>query len=283
MDKCRTTKFFGLVGYPVKHSYSAFMHNAAFAHYNMDAHYDLFEVQPQDLESFFKTVIFEKSIHGLNVTVPYKEKVCEYLNIIGGMDAKAIGAVNTVCVSSDGSLIGYNTDAAGFAMDLKNLHVCVKDKKVALLGAGGGAKAVAAAIAHLLPSEVRVFDMNREKASQLARNIALLGVNMHLAASLEGLEVEKADILINATPIGMKEGDPLLIKPEWLKNKPFVYDLIYNPYETKLLRAAKEAGCVFANGLGMLLYQGALSFTQWTHKQAPVEVMRQALLERIHV
>lgn len=283
MDKLQKTKLFGLVGYPVKHSYSAFMHNAAFAHYNMDARYELFEVQPQDLEFFFKTTIFEKSIKGLNVTVPYKEQVCAYLDIIGGVDVKAIGAVNTVCVSSDGSLVGYNTDAAGFTMDLKNLNVSVRGRRVALLGAGGGAKAVAAAIAHLAPDELAVFDTDQEKAKALARNIALLGINMRLCSSLESLEVDKADILINATPVGMKESDPLLVPPQWFGHKPFVYDLIYNPYETKLLRAAKEAGCAIANGLGMLLYQGALSFTHWTHKRAPVDVMRQALSERIHV
>lgn len=277
------TKLFGLVGYPVKHSYSAFMHNAAFQHYNMNARYELFEVSPEDLESFFKKAIFQKFIKGVNVTVPHKEKVCAYLDVIGGLDVKAIGAVNTVCVSSDGSLVGYNTDAPGFAMDLKNLKVSVKDKKVVLLGAGGGAKAVAAAIAHLMPCELAVFDADQEKAKALARNIALLGVNIRLSSSMEELEVEKGDILINATPVGMKESDPLLISPEWLKHKPFVYDLIYNPYETKLLRTAKEAGCRVANGLGMLLYQGALSFTHWTHKRAPVEVMRQALLEKIHV
>ncbi|MFH1691419.1 MAG: shikimate dehydrogenase [Candidatus Omnitrophota bacterium] len=278
MNQHNAKKLFGLVGYPVKHSYSAFMHNAAFAHLNMDACYDLFEVQPQDLESFFKTTIHEKHIKGLNVTVPYKEKVCEYLDIIGGMDVKVIGAVNTVCVSSDGSLVGYNTDAAGFAMDLKNLNVSVKDKKVILLGAGGGAKAIAAAIAHLWPCEFSVFDIDGRKSALLARNIALLGVNVKIASSIEDLGIEGADILINATPIGMKQDDPLLIRPDWLHRELFVYDLIYNPSETKLLQSAKEAGCRFANGLGMLLYQGSLSFTHWTHKRAPVEIMRQALL-----
>lgn len=283
MAQNHTQQLFGLVGYPVKHSYSAFMHNAAFAHFNMDARYELFEVLPQELEIFFKETIPKKNIKGLNVTVPHKEKACDYLDILGGTDVKAIGAVNTVCVSSDGSLVGYNTDAAGFAMDLENFGVVIKGKKVILLGAGGGAKAVAAALAGLLPAQLCVFDVDKEKAAQLARKAAFLGVHIDIADSIKDLKVEEADVLINATPVGMKAGDPLLVERNRLHKGLFVYDLIYNPYETKLLQAAKEAGCRYANGLGMLLYQGSLSFTHWTHKQAPVEIMKQALMERINV
>ena len=135
-------ELYGLIGYPVKHSYSAFMHNAAFAHYHMNAEYQLFEVSPEKLEEFFKKTIFEKKIKGFNVTVPHKEAAVQYLDGICSEGVKVNGAVNTILVEKDGKLSGFNTDGPGFSRDLNEHHVVVKGKRIALLGAGGDRKSV---------------------------------------------------------------------------------------------------------------------------------------------
>ncbi|MDD5137802.1 MAG: shikimate dehydrogenase [Candidatus Omnitrophica bacterium] len=272
-------ELYGLIGWPVKHSYSAFMHNAAFKHYGMNAVYELFEIAPQDVEAFFKKTVVEKKIKGFNVTVPHKEAAVKYLTGNKSFGVKAIGAVNTVRVQRDGLLDGFNTDEAGFTRDFQEHGVGIRGKSIALIGAGGGAKAVAFGLAGQEPSEIRIFDVDGSKAEALAKNIKIYYPHIGIACvpAAEKLDVPDADILINATPVGMKAEDPLLVKKEWLRAGLFVYDLIYNPAETKLLRAAKAAGCQAANGSGMLLYQGALAFEHWTGKPAPVEVMRKAL------
>jgi len=282
MEKNSKKQLYGLIGYPVKHSYSEFMHNAAFAHCQMNAEYQLFEVTPEKLDEFFKKTIHEKKLKGFNVTVPHKEKVLPYLGEIS-KEVKLIGAANTVLVEDTGALKGFNTDGLGFSYDLGHQGIDIKNKTIVLFGAGGGAKAVAITIAIFEPAELIIFDIDGEKSRRLVENIKrnYPKVDVSIASNVENLKIDKADILINATPVGMKESDPLLVKQEWLHKNLFVYDLIYNPSETKLLKMAKEAGCKCANGLGMLLYQGVLAFEHWTGKKAPVEVMRKALLERI--
>jgi shikimate dehydrogenase len=278
MTESSERHLYGLIGYPVKHSYSAFMHNAAFAHRGIPAQYHLFEVEPHKLDEFFKKTIPQKGIKGFNVTVPLKEKACEYLDGIVDLTVKMAGAVNTVRVEEDGSISGFNTDSEGFARDLECLNVAPGGKRLVLLGAGGGARAVAAALARSKPSVLRLFDIDQDKAIRLARHVQeCFRVDLEVASSMDDLEVRQADILVNATPVGMKEADPLLIKREWLHPGLFVYDLIYNPQETKLLKACRAAGVKCANGLGMLLYQGCLAFEHWTGQAAPVDVMRQAL------
>ncbi len=261
------------------------MHNAAFKHCGMDAVYELFEVAPQDVETFFKKTVPAKTIKGFNVTVPHKETVLKYLSGTVSSGAKMIGAVNTVCVRQDGRLDGFNTDGTGFLKDMEAHGVGVRGKTVALLGGGGGARAVVFGLAEREAAEIRIFDIDDSKAEALAKSVKSYYPHAGISCvpAIEKLDIPDADILINATPVGMKPADPLLVQNDWLRPGLFVYDLIYNPAETKLLAAAKAAGCRTANGSGMLLYQGALSFEHWTGTPAPVDVMRQALLERIHV
>jgi len=277
-------ELYGLIGYPVKHSYSAFMHNAAFAHCGMNAEYRLFEVSPEKLDEFFKKVIQEKRIRGFNITVPHKEAAVSYLDGIRSQGVNIIGAVNTIRVQEDGKLDGFNTDGPGFSRDLKEHGVEMKGKRIALLGAGGAAKAVAAEVAKNQARQLLIFDLDSARVSRLVGIVKEFysEVDVRGVGSIEQLDITHADLFINATPIGMKEADPLLVKKQWLHPKLFVYDLIYNPAETKLLKAAQEAGCSYANGLGMLLYQGYLAFTHWTGEEAPVDVMRQALIKRFH-
>lgn len=277
-------ELYGLIGHPVKHSFSSFMHNAAFAYLKIDAEYQLFDVPPEDLERFFKETVKEKRLKGFNVTVPHKEAAVSYLNASVSPTVLMNQAVNTVRVEPDGTLSGFNTDGAGFALDLKERGCDVADKKVSLLGAGGGAKAVATAVAAGHPQRLLIYDIDETRADDLRCivNRFFPHVAVFVVPSLQGLDVATSDILIHATPVGMKPQDPLLIDEGELRPGLFVYDLIYNPPETKLLAAARRAGCRTANGLGMLLYQGCLAFEYWTGRQAPVEVMRQALLERVH-
>lgn len=283
MKRDQGKELYGLIGYPVKHSFSAFMHNAAFAHYKMDAEYQLFEVSPKELGEFFKKTIVEKGIKGFNVTVPHKERAVEFLDGEKEPLVKIIGAVNTVRVEPNGALSGFNTDAGGFLRDLEEQGVTLSNKNISLLGAGGGAKAVAFAIMDQLPEKLSIFDIDSVKAQKLANRIRHFypSVAIETAMRIEDSDIGKADILINATPVGMKTEDPLLIKKDWLRPELFVYDLIYNPIETKLLKIAKEVGCRYANGLGMLLYQGCLAFEHWTQKRAPVDVMRKALMGEV--
>ncbi|MEK7849319.1 MAG: shikimate dehydrogenase [Candidatus Omnitrophota bacterium] len=277
-------ELYGLIGYPVKHSFSPYMHNAAFAFLKMDAEYRLFEVPPGKLDEFFKKTIVDQKVRGFNVTIPHKEAVVPYLNASVSQSVRMNQAVNTVRVETDGTMSGCNSDGMGFSLDLKERGFDVAGKKVSLLGAGGGAKAVATSIAVKHPAKLLIFDLDVTKAQALCNIVKNFfpGVPVEAAVSVERLEVYQADLLINATPVGMRESDPLAIKKEWLSGDLFVYDLIYNPAETKLLKAAKDAGCHTANGLGMLLYQGCLAFEYLTGRKAPVDVMRKALLERLH-
>jgi len=276
-----------LIGYPVKHSYSAFMHNAAFAYYHMDAQYRLFEVPPEDLEEFLTKTIFEQNIRGFNVTIPHKERVFAHFTDSHKMSyfVKCVQSVNTVRVEPDGSLFAYNTDGPGFISDLKERKVDISGKKVSVIGAGGGARAVAMMLASERPQKLLIFDIDKEKAFQLVQRIKEFHPDSgaQRVDSISRLEIKDADILVNATPVGMKPSDPLIVQREWLRPGLFVYDLIYNPPETKLLKTAADAGCRVANGLGMLLIQGCLAFEKWTGQKAPTEIMRKALFERIDV
>lgn len=272
-------KIFGLIGYPAKHSLSPLMHNAAFKALNLDARYELFELKPQELETFFKTLP-QKNISGLNVTIPYKEQVLPFLDKIAEQ-AELIGAVNTIAVSTD-KLEGFNTDGGGFLRHLTDdLGFNPKGENISVIGAGGAAKAVTVTLSKAGARRIFIYDIEKSKSEKLISHLKenFSNVEFKQADSIEGLDIKGSGLLVNATPIGMKEFDPLLINPGSIQKGLLVYDLIYNPKETKLLKLARERGAVISNGLGMLLYQGMLSFEIWTKKKAPKEIMRKALEE----
>ncbi len=275
---------FGLIGYPVKHSYSAVMHNVAFAHYGMSARYELFEVPPDGLETFFKSIVKERRIQGFNVTVPHKETVTRFLTGQIAPMAEMVGAVNTIRVETDGRFSGFNTDEPGFGLDLEERGLDVSGKKAVLLGAGGAAKAVALALAALHVEAIEVFDIVREKAAGLAERVKRFYPTLDVRVTEEArlLRLNEAGLFVNATPLGMKDGDPLPVDAARLHADLFVYDLIYNPGQTPLLKAAEAAGCRWANGLGMLLHQGCLAFEYWTGRGAPIDLMRQALEKHVY-
>jgi shikimate dehydrogenase len=282
MEANSATKIYGVLGYPVKHSFSPAMHNAAFESLGINAEYRLFEIEPGKLGSFLKS-LKDNCICGLNVTVPYKEKVLTYLQRQSS-EVRFTGAANTLIVKDNNYLEGWNTDGIGFHRHLTDdLKFIILGAKVFILGAGGAAKAVVDQLVRHGANNIYIYDIYKDKSRKLAdKTNAEFPKSKSLSVeTISSFDFRDINLLINATPIGMKEGDPLLICADTFHPGLLVYDLIYNPAETKLLRMAKEKGCEVSNGLGMLLYQGARSFKLWTGQDAPLEVMRQALNQAV--
>jgi len=277
MDKNSSPRIYGVLGYPVKHSLSPLMHNAAFQALKINAEYKLFEVKPEEL-NYFLDSIDKNNILGLNITVPYKERILDFVSKdTESFYLRQIKAVNTI-VKKDGIWKGFNTDIPGFLKHLKE-NFDPRNKRVAVLGAGGVARAVTYVLADSGAKEICIFDIDQAKSENVTHMIKVLFPNFQILAvkDIEQLEIKNKDLLVNATPVGLEETDPCLVKEEMLHKNLFVYDLIYNPLETKLLAQAKKAGAKVSNGLGMLLYQGMLSFKLWTGKDAPLKIMQPAL------
>lgn len=277
MAKDSASKIYGVLGYPVKHSLSPAMHNAAFRALNINAEYRLFEIRPQELNAFFGS-LRQGNIFGLNVTIPYKEKAIVYLDRLSE-NARLIGAVNTVKVAEKGCE-GFNTDGEGFFRHLtQDLKFNPAGKGIAVIGAGGASRAISVYLAQAQPKRLSIYDLDKARLSALVKSLKQNFKNLQIqeAHSIAELEIKKSDLLINATPIGMKLADPCLVNAVSIHKDLLVYDLIYNPKETKLLKLAKEKGARVSNGLGMLLYQGMSSLKIWTGKTAPKEIMQRAL------
>ncbi|MDP2939230.1 MAG: shikimate dehydrogenase [Candidatus Omnitrophota bacterium] len=275
-------KIYGLLGFPAKHSLSAIMHNAAFKALKINAEYKLFEVESNDFVDFLNS-LEEQNIFGLNITIPYKERIMDFVSLSFEANyLKRIGAVNTI-VNKEGIWRGFNTDIPGFEKHLKE-NFEPAGKNVAVLGAGGAARAVCYVLAKSNAERIAIFDIDKVKAQIVSNMIkSLFDFNIFPLEKIEELDLRNKDLLVNATPLGLNENDPFPIKEEWLHKDLFVYDLIYNPPETQLLAIAKKIGAKTSNGLGMLLYQGMLSFEIWTGKPAPREAMEGALLEALHI
>jgi len=274
------TQLYGVIGYPVRHSFSPAMHHAAFHKAKLNAVYLALEVHPENLKDALAG-IKALGISGLNVTVPHKEACIPFLDDVYPT-AKLIGAVNTIHLK-DGKLIGYNTDGRGFIRALKEiLKVNPKGKRFFILGAGGASRAVGFNLAKEGAKVVTFYDIVRSKAENLVIDLRLNFPNcsIQLASTLPR-HLKDFDCLINATPVGMKKNDPLLIDPKVFHPKLAVCDLIYNPSRTKLLKLAKAKRLKTMNGLGMLLYQGVIAWELWTGKKAPVSVMKRALEKAI--
>jgi shikimate dehydrogenase len=274
---------YGVIGWPIKHSLSPAMHNAAFKELGIEAEYKLFEVRPEELGNF---ILNRKDAAGFNVTVPHKEKCMVLLDSIDPM-AASIGAVNTIVIKS-GKLAGYNTDGLGFIAALeKDLGFSVKGKSVFVLGSGGASRAVSFSLAASGAKKIILTDLFLDKVKLLAENVK----KVHPECKVDIVESKKiyremdlneADLLVNATPIGLKESDPVLFDKSVFRKGLAVYDLVYNPEKTKLVKLAQDSGLKASGGLGMLLYQGAESFRLWTGKNAPIDIMRKALNSAIN-
>ncbi|MEW6006923.1 MAG: shikimate dehydrogenase [bacterium] len=263
------TKVVGLMGWPVKHTFSPIMHNACFSQLNMDWVYLPFEVKPKGL----KNAIFGLSalgIVGVNVTIPHKIEAMKYLTEIDER-AKKIGAVNTILFKEDEKL-GFNTDGEGFVKSLKDAGFEPKGKNVLLIGCGGAGRAIAVSLAYEGVKTLSLFDIQEERKNELC---GLIKDNC-CVQTFNG-EIESYDLIINATPLGMKENDPLPLDVSSIHSKQIVYDIIYNPPKTRLLIEAEKRGARIINGVEMLIHQGALSFEIWTGVYPRVEVMRRVI------
>jgi shikimate dehydrogenase len=277
MAKRSPPQIFGVLGFPAKHSLSPKMHNAAFKALGMNARYRIFEIEPSKLKPFLST-LGKRGIHGLNVTIPYKQAVIAYIKRTTP-EARMIGAVNTVKVSQN-NLYGYNTDGEGFLKHLKtDLGFDPRGKNIAILGAGGASRAVCVYLSNASPKRIVIFNRDRSKTINLMHILNMNGVCTDLIAanSLSDPRIFESDLLINTTSVGMKQSDPSLVDKKYLHPGMLVYDLVYTRKKTRLLEDAAEKGCRTANGLGMLLYQGMLSFKIWTGRMPPKKVMEKAL------
>jgi shikimate dehydrogenase len=288
--------YIGLIGYPLKHSVSPYFQQAALDYYGLDIRYEAWETTPAKLPGIVKNLKEPQNL-GANVTVPYKQTV---LPLLDGVDdlASSIGAVNTI-VKKEDKLVGSNTDAYGFieALD-KERHFDPGGKNVVMLGAGGVARAVSFALLQRKIATLAITDGVFERASVLAEDLvghsgdassrskdsepsvsAFEWQNLGSARTLAG-----CDLIVHCTTIGMKDSpqegqSPLRL--EVIPKDVLVYDVVYNPSLTPLLRLAQEAGADTLGGLPMLVYQGAASFKLWLGKEAPVDIMLERAKEML--
>jgi len=267
------TKVTGIFGYPIEHTLSPLMHNTAFKDLGLNNCYAPFLVKPDDL-TYAVQSIKALNMLGVNITVPHKENVLPLLDKID-KEAAFIGAVNTI-TNVNGILTGYNTDGRGFMSSLEEEGVSVEGKEVLIVGTGGACRAVSYYLSEKA-SKLSLFDINRPKAEKLANDLKEIRDNIHLVNKIE--DAGKPDIIINATPLGMKPDDPLPIAPQLITSGVVMYDLVYR--NTALLQEAALKGAKAINGSGMLLWQAVLAFELWTGVMPPVDLMRNALLSNI--
>jgi shikimate dehydrogenase len=266
------------------------MHNAAFKYSSINAEYRLFEIKPHQLEDF---LINRKDIEGFNITIPHKVRAKEILDSkfsswnqlpsnpsMGQVCADWAGAINTVKRDAD-RIIYQNTDASGFATSLeKDLGYVSNGTNVFLLGCGGAGRAIITALVLLKVEKVYIYETNSSVVSLAEQYFSTKGqLDKKLKfIQQENIEdvIKKCKLLVNATPLGMKDGDPSPIDKNLLHKDLFIYDVVYNR-DTELIKNAKALGLKGVGGMGMLLYQGAAAFEIWTGKHAPLDPMRKAL------
>ena len=272
------TSTVGIIGYPLRHSISPAFQQAAFDFYGMDVQYVVWETPPDGLAQRMQA-LRAADVLGSNVTVPHKEAVRPYLDRLAE-PAQRTGAVNTI-VNRDGVLEGHNTDVTGFLRALKeDGDFDPGARRVLLLGAGGAARAVAHALVDVGVASLTIANRTVERALALAA--ALGGSTALQAVPLERAALEKSngwDLIINCTTLGMRHGTGENESPmpdDLIPSHALVYDLVYNPESTPLLRAAARLGARTLGGLPMLVYQGADAFQLWTGRAAPLPVMLQA-------
>ena len=289
-------------GQPIKHSASPVMHNLAIAELGLNWKYLALEVSPEELGKAIEKARAERYI-GLNLTVPHKILALDMVDILDD-SAKKWGAVNTICFEAkdennvwtslgqitelqQGELRakGYNTDADGIALSLKeDLGLKLMGLTVLFLGAGGAGRVAALKLAEEKVSKLYLVNRTISKAEELATEIRKRYPSTLVYVGYPENISGKIDLVLNATSLGLNKNDPIPIDESKfsLSNARSVFDMIYNPAETKLLEKAKSAGCNTSNGLGMLLWQGVKALEIWSGQTAPVEIMRNALTKYIY-
>jgi shikimate dehydrogenase len=267
---------FYLLGYPVGHSVSPAMHNAAFVEKGLSHSYSALGVPPDQLAQIIDTRIRVENFGGANVTIPHKIEIIKFLDELA-TTSQTVGAVNTL-EHKDNVLIGHNTDAVGGIRALTEAYGNLSQAKVVLLGAGGAASALATELAPIV-DDLMILNRSVERAKMLSER---LGENTGYDSINNQVCIDSADILINATPVGMspKTGESP-VESRRLHTGLLVYDIVYNPLKTKLLIDAERAGARTLGGLWMLVYQGVEAFKIWTGVEPNAETMYKAALDAL--
>lgn len=282
------TKLTGFFAKPASHSLSPLMHNLAFLHWGIDAVYLAFEVDQTNLRQAVES-IRTLDMLGVNVSMPNKTAVLAYLDQLSP-EAELIGAVNTI-VHQEQRLIGYNTDGMGFVRSVNETGHPIKNQKIVVLGAGGAAKAIVVQMALEGAQEITIYKRLNATFLPLKEYFAKVSektgcpIRLHDYAdeSQLALDLSQANLLINATDIGMgsKKDQLPIADVKLLHSQLAVFDLIYSPSETRLIQEAKKMGIKAYNGLGMLIHQGAIAFELWTHREMPVQNIREQLEQEV--
>jgi shikimate dehydrogenase len=278
-DKC------AVLGFPVAHSISPTMQNAAFQAARLPYNYIAIEVKPEELAPTLQKLV-QLGFLGLNITLPHKQSVLSYINEVSD-HASFLGGVNTISIRNE-KLFGYNTDGPGFVTALKEKwNLLIPAQRILILGASGGAgKAIAAQCVlegclelYLASRTPTTLESEVKRLSQYSKGtIPIKAVEL----SNKGIAsvMPHVDLIVNATSVGMSENDPSLIASDLFNEDQYCYDIVYSSSSTPLIKSALQAGAKATNGLSMLLYQGALAFQTWFEQDPPIEMMRQALFHQ---
>ncbi|MFW6272494.1 MAG: shikimate dehydrogenase [bacterium] len=266
-----------IIGDPVEHSLSPTMHNKAYEALGIDDQF-VFVAAHVKIEDMKKVAdgVRAMNIRGLTCTIPHKLEIMKYLDEIDPL-AEKIGAVNTV-VNEKGKLKGYNTDVLGAIIPLEKL-TDIKDKKVAMIGSGGVGRAIAFGMVDK-GADLKIYNLDLDEALRLGEEVGAK------AQGLDALEeVKEADIIFNATPLGMGPDfiDKTSVPKEYINSNQIVFDVVYSPHETRLIKEAREKNAQVIHGIEMLLYQGTAQFELYTEHRAPEDVMRKALYEHFGI
>ncbi len=277
------TQFIGLIGHPLKHSISPDFQQAALAYYKLDMRYEAWDVRAEDLPTAINKLRQPQNL-GANITVPYKEMVIDLIDEVDEF-ARIIGAVNTV-VNRSGRLKGFNTDSSGFLRALReDAGFEPGEKKVLILGAGGAARAIGFSLVQEKVGALVFTDLYLEKAENLAGALVKFAADSQTKINIEAVQLSNANLakvavqsqlIVNCTTVGMKHSPDESLSPltsDLIPRDALVFDLVYNPSQTPLLRMAEAAGARTIGGLPMLVYQGAASFKLWTGRDAPLDIM----------
>lgn len=281
------TQLVGLIGHPIKHTYSPFIHNVAFELTGLDYIYLPFNVVPVNLKSAIKGLV-ALGYKGFNVTIPHKVKVKEFMSKVSE-EASLVGAINTVLIE-DGKLFGYNTDVAGALETLYAYRKEITGNECVVIGAGGSARAVIyTLIKHFRPSRIHLVNRTEQRAETLRQffktkmKFDSFTVNELIPPDIKEL-VKSSALVVNATSVGMHpdEDDAVLTQKDMFTKDQIVFDLVYNPTQTKLLKLAQSSGARTVDGIKMLVNQAAKSFEIWTGEKMPVEQVEKALLLKLN-
>ncbi len=277
------TELIGLIGYPIKQSFSPFIHNVAAELTGTKLIYLPFEVHSTNLKNAVRGMV-ALGIKGFNVTVPHKVKVVEYINKLSE-EAAVIGSVNTV-INEQGKLIGYNTDVNGIFESLSPYKSQISGNEVCVIGAGGSARTVIyTLIRNFKPQKIYLVNRTEQHAESLKQHFkSKMKFDGVVTKELQQPELanvlNNCSLIVNSTPVGMypASDDSVLVTPDAFVKDQVVFDLVYNPIRTKFLQLAESKGAFAVNGLNMLVQQAAKSFTLWTGKEFPIDKVYKSLL-----